>query len=107
MSCPGTPEAGYSTIDPKLLRVLLEAQPKSEERRTHDSRMKELFEAAIKQAEDDIQVRHCMAWHISFVSTAGKPSFNSGRRNTEKKTTCKVFSDGKRFGERLMDVSNH
>ena len=73
MSCPGTPEAGYSTIDPKLLRVLLEAQPKSEERPAHDSRMKELFEAAIKQAEDDVQVRSRLDWLInhtpSIVST--------------------------------------
>ena len=77
MSCPGTPEAGYSTIDPKLLRVLLEAQTKSEERSTQDSRMKELFEAAIKQAEDDVQVKHLPVLMLHFMSTAGKSSFNS------------------------------
>lgn len=58
MSCPGTPEAGYSTVDTKLLRAILEAQERSkhEEQPVQDSHLRESFNSAVKEAEQDVQV---------------------------------------------------
>lgn len=68
MSCPGTPEAGYSTVDTKLLRAILEAQERSkhEEQPVQDSHLRESFNSAVKEAEQDVQVSQAQSHESQY-----------------------------------------
>ena len=67
MSAPGTPEAGYSTVDPSALRALLSARKQSEERQLQTDHVKALFDAAISKAEQDVIVSSWSHLKISII----------------------------------------